>query len=146
MSEQDRIRVRASDAEREQVVSTLRDAMGEGRLTLAEGEERIAGVYAATYRDELPAFTADLPQPEPPRPGRASRGPTAAGRRRRAGSPAPLVALLAVAAGIWALAGGPIWPAIVLGILTIMAAKGGGACRQVHSRHWRAEPEPADRV
>jgi Domain of unknown function (DUF1707) len=136
MSEQDKARVRASDAEREQVVSTLRDAMGEGRLTLPEGEERIAGVYAATYRDELPAFTADLPQPEPARP-RMGRGP-APGRYRRSGPPAPLIALLAVAAGIWALAGGPIWPAIVLGILTIMAAKAGGSChRREVSARWR---------
>lgn len=129
MNQQDQIRVRASDAEREQVVSRLRDAMGEGRLTLAEGEERIAGVYAATYRDELAVFTADLPRPEPPQPGRGMRARAAARRPGRPRPPAPLIALLAVAAGIWAIAGGPVWPAIVLGILTIMSARGGGRCR-----------------
>jgi hypothetical protein len=44
--------------------------------------------------------------------------------------------LLAVAAGIWALAGGPIWPAIVLGIMTIMAAAGGS-----RSCHRSSAPE-----
>jgi hypothetical protein len=149
MSEQDSTRIRASDAEREQVVSVLREAMSEGRLTLAEGEERMAGSYAATYRDELPAFTADLPGSPgggKPRAGRSWQRP-AGGRPRPSGPPAGLVALLAVAAGIWALAGGPIWPAVVLGVLTIMVAKGGGACRGYdHRQRWRAEPEPADRV
>lgn len=151
MSEHNPTRVRASDAEREQVVSELREAMSEGRLSLSEGEERIAGAYAVTYRDELPAFTADLPHSEPPQSQRrrAGAGPrTDPGRRPRpAGPPAGLIAVLAVAAGIWALAGGPIWPAIVLGVLTIMAAKGGSACRGYDRRQrWRAEPEPADRV
>lgn len=54
-------RIRTSDTEREEVVSVLRSAMGEGRLSLPEGEERIAAAYAATYRDELGPLTADLP-------------------------------------------------------------------------------------
>ncbi|HEX6500022.1 MAG TPA: DUF1707 domain-containing protein [Micromonosporaceae bacterium] len=54
-------RIRTSDTEREEVVSVLRSAMGEGRLSLQEGEERIAAAYAATYRDELRPLTADLP-------------------------------------------------------------------------------------
>ena len=53
--------MRASDAEREQVAAILRAAMTEGRLDLATGEERLASVYAATYRDELGPLTADLP-------------------------------------------------------------------------------------
>jgi Domain of unknown function (DUF1707) len=54
-------RLRASDAEREQVATILRAAMTEGRLDLATGEERLAAVYAATFRDELGPLTADLP-------------------------------------------------------------------------------------
>jgi hypothetical protein len=56
-----RRRVRASDAEREQLAQILRAAMSEGRLNLEEGEERLARAYAATYRDELDPLTADLP-------------------------------------------------------------------------------------
>jgi Domain of unknown function (DUF1707) len=57
-------RVRASDAEREQYAQILRAAMTEGRLTLEEGEERLAQVYAVKYRDELAPLTADLPPAE----------------------------------------------------------------------------------
>jgi uncharacterized protein DUF1707 len=124
-------KIRASDAEREAVVSVVREAMSEGRLTLDEGEERIAAVYAATYRDELPAFTADLPPAEKPPAGgpRFDRPPWQWERRRRPRPAIGLVALLAIAATIWAVAGHVVWPAIVLGIVAIMMLKGGGACR-----------------
>jgi hypothetical protein len=54
-------RIRASDPEREQYAQLLRTAMTEGRLTLEEGENRLAKVYAAVYRDELDPLTTDLP-------------------------------------------------------------------------------------
>ena len=66
-------RLRASDAEREQVAQVLRAAMTEGRLTLAEGEERLGQAYAAAYRDELTPLVADLPGGGW-RAGRAARG------------------------------------------------------------------------
>lgn len=69
-------RVRASDKEREQYASMLRAAMTEGRLTLEEGEERLAQVYAAKFRDELPPLTADLPEG-------ADAGCSSCRRRRR---------------------------------------------------------------
>lgn len=59
-------RVRTSDAEREQVVEILRAAMGEGRLSMGDGEERIAAAYGATYRDELTPLTGDLPDGDLP--------------------------------------------------------------------------------
>jgi hypothetical protein len=58
-------RFRCSDADRDQTSSRLRDAAGEGRLTIAELDERLAAVYAAKYRDDLDLVIADLPQPEP---------------------------------------------------------------------------------
>jgi hypothetical protein len=61
--------IRASDAEREQVAEIVRRAVGDGRLTLVEGDERLAGVYACVHRGELVPFTADLgetaPEPAP---------------------------------------------------------------------------------
>jgi hypothetical protein len=120
-------RVRASDAERERVAEVLRHAMSEGRLTLTEGEERLAAAYATTYRDELPPITADLPPAEPapdrgkPGRGRADRRPFGMRRRRPAIS---LLALAALALGIWAVtADGPVWPVILLGVLAIMLTK-----------------------
>ena len=57
--------VRCSDAEREQTTKHLNNAAGEGRLTLAEVEERVTAVYSAQYRHELDAVVADLPAPAP---------------------------------------------------------------------------------
>ena len=56
---------RASDAEREAVVARLRDAAGEGRLTVEELAERVAAAYAAGTREELEPLTADLPAVAP---------------------------------------------------------------------------------
>lgn len=53
--------VRASDSERELVVERLQRAVGNGRLTVAEFDERAAAAYAATTRGELADLTKDLP-------------------------------------------------------------------------------------
>ena len=44
--------LRASDAEREATVARLHQALAEGRLDLAETEERVTAAYAARHRDE----------------------------------------------------------------------------------------------
>jgi len=63
--------VRASDAEREQTVALLRRSFADGRLALAELEERAGAAYAARTRAQLRDLTADLPAAgPPPRPGR----------------------------------------------------------------------------
>jgi hypothetical protein len=54
--------LRASNAEREKTVEALQHAVGEGRLTMAEFEERAAAAYAAKTRAELNVLTADLPR------------------------------------------------------------------------------------
>jgi hypothetical protein len=53
--------VRASDAERADVVALLHEALGTGRLDLAETDERVAAAYAARFRHELAALVRDLP-------------------------------------------------------------------------------------
>ncbi|MDT7727612.1 MAG: hypothetical protein QOI21_4188 [Actinomycetota bacterium] len=53
--------VRCSDVERERASSVLHVAAGEGRLTLAEVEDRLTKIYSARFRYELDAITADLP-------------------------------------------------------------------------------------
>jgi Domain of unknown function (DUF1707) len=105
--------VRASDAERERTAETLHAAAGDGRLTLDELEERLTAAYAARYRHELPALTADLPAPAPEDTGRLSPW-----SRVTALPPAFLVhvAIVAVLATTllvrWAVLGTPwFWPA-----------------------------------
>jgi hypothetical protein len=53
--------LRASDTEREQAVTRLRDASAEGRLTLEELAERTALAYQARTHGELARVTDDLP-------------------------------------------------------------------------------------
>ncbi|WP_018333932.1 DUF1707 SHOCT-like domain-containing protein [Actinomycetospora chiangmaiensis] len=60
--------VRASDAEREQVADLVRRAVGDGRLTVVEGDERQRAAYGATFRHELAPITADLEPLEPDAP------------------------------------------------------------------------------
>ena len=64
--------LRASDAEREQTVNSLRAAAGEGRLSVEELDERTAAAYAAKTRGELAALCADLP-PQPLRAQQPAR-------------------------------------------------------------------------
>ena len=53
--------IRASDVDREAVVTTLREAYTAGRLTLDEFDERMAAAYAGRTWGDLRALTADLP-------------------------------------------------------------------------------------
>ena len=54
-------RLRASDADRERVAQVLHTAMAEGRIDVAELQDRIGVVYAAKTLGELEPLTADLP-------------------------------------------------------------------------------------
>jgi hypothetical protein len=53
--------LRASDADRETVANVLREAAGDGRLTMDELDERLDAVYAAKTYAELEPITDDLP-------------------------------------------------------------------------------------
>ena len=53
--------LRISDAERNRVVEQLNQAVGEGRLTMAEFEDRVGDVLAARTHADLAPLTADLP-------------------------------------------------------------------------------------
>jgi hypothetical protein len=73
-------RLRASNADREQVIDTLKDAFVQGRLTKDEFDSRVGDVLASRTYADLAALTADLPagppsakrprQPIPARPRR----------------------------------------------------------------------------
>lgn len=148
-------RVRASDAEREQMATILRAAMTEGRLDLAEGEERLARAYAATYRDELRGLVTDLPDG-----GRRALAATPEARafaraalRRHAGG---VIVVGAILVGLWVLSGvGFFWPIIPLAFLFFGLAKHASWHRHGGYRHagdwrgrewrgrrdWRVEPE-----
>jgi len=71
----DRPVVRASDAEREQAVVSLRESRAAGRLTLEEFMSRVDEAYAARTLDELESVLRELP--------REAAAPPARRRRRR---------------------------------------------------------------
>ncbi|GAA4241903.1 DUF1707 domain-containing protein [Actinomadura meridiana] len=76
--------MRAGDADRERVARVLQDAAGDGRLTLAELDERLDAVYAAKTYAELEPITRDLPAP-----GTSAAPSPAAGVERRPVEGAP---------------------------------------------------------
>ena len=126
-------RLRTSDSEREQVATILRAAMTEGRLTLEEGEERLAATYAAKFRDELLPLTAALPGNGRQALAATPEAQAATRRERRAfGSFAVLVSGLLI--GLWLLSGAHFfWPIFPLFFLFVALAKHGG--RPPHHRH-----------
>jgi hypothetical protein len=53
--------LRASDADRDRALEVLRIAVGDGRLSIAELNERLEPVLSARTLHELATLTADLP-------------------------------------------------------------------------------------
>ncbi len=53
--------VRASDADRDAAAEALAEAVGSGRLTLAEHGRRLDAMYAAVTSEQVAATVADLP-------------------------------------------------------------------------------------
>jgi fatty acid desaturase len=108
--------IRAADTDRSAVAEVLGRALQEGRLTVAEYDERLAAAYAARTHADLAPLTADLPTPAPrPAEQRATYGSCGGGDLRQAWR-----GYLTVAFIVWAvyltssLAGGfsypwPVW-------------------------------------
>jgi uncharacterized protein DUF1707/cell wall-active antibiotic response 4TMS protein YvqF len=64
----DRRHLRVSDADRDQVAEVLREAAGQGRLTLDELDQRLDQAYAAKTYADLDTVTRDLPAVGAPAP------------------------------------------------------------------------------
>ncbi|MFD2392757.1 DUF1707 domain-containing protein [Dietzia aerolata] len=67
--------VRASDAERHETARILQEAFSEGRLTVAEFDERTSQAYQARFQTELAQLTVDISPPADPPPA-ASPSPS----------------------------------------------------------------------
>ena len=67
--------LRAADADREQIADELRTGHTEGRLDLAEFQQRLDCCYEARTFGELGALVADLPRGDEPRHPARQSGP-----------------------------------------------------------------------
>ena len=134
--------IRASDVDRDAVVTTLRDAYTVGRLTLDEFDERMAAAYAGKTWGDLRRLTVDLPvQPilggdiparrlpaegalptHPPRPAPEpvpDPEPAEPLQPRRRGGPIGI--LVPVAIWILLVAHGTVGPGVVFLIIVVFA-------------------------
>jgi hypothetical protein len=122
MSEPDST-LRASDADREEVVEQLRRHAAEGRLDTGELELRVQAALAARTLGELEPLLRDLPARVPPRP------------RARAARPElrSLLGLAVLLVSIWALTGmgyfWPVWPLLGVGYFSFACGRRGGRAR-----------------
>jgi hypothetical protein len=144
--------LRAGNADRERVVAQLNTAFSEGRLDVAELDERVAAAYAAKTLGELVPLTADLPV------GQQQARPAAPARRENyapvpADAPSPAVrwapvtgalGLFLVNVVIWgaiSLGTGeliyfwPIWTAIPLALALVGMIAGAGGARDRRNPH-----------
>jgi hypothetical protein len=136
----ERPEIRASDAERERIVSFLRDQAAEGRLSADELDERVGRAYTALTRGELSRLVRDLPDPpfrtHVQRRGTRPRGLAIAGIAGLAALRLPVlalalvwtavaltVALIAVVA-VLAVALGPPIALLVLAVLALRRRHG----------------------
>ena len=121
--------VRASDAERDHAVEALRGHAADGRLDLAELEERVAAALEARTQGELTELTADLP-------GRQRRRPRRADLQ-------PYLAVMVLLIAIWAVSGAgyfwPVWPMLGWGVPLMLGRRG---CSVGSRRHELAHLRP----
>jgi Domain of unknown function (DUF1707) len=145
-------KIRASDAERDAVIEMLRRHTADGRLTMAEFEERVAEAYAARTRGDLDPVLRELPplQASPPagegrdaqrrRAGRRESAWSARGRRGSLVALLPRVALIAavIAFGTLMVTQGAWWIVFPLFWIVGGASGRGMACgARHHSTHAR---------
>jgi len=116
--------LRIGNPERDAVVERLTAALNEGRLELAEYDDRVRQVYAAKTAGELVPITADLPAPAPPpapAPRRDLRAALTPDELKWAGTSVVLVAIWLVQV----IAGGgfayfwPVWPIGIWGAVLL---------------------------
>jgi hypothetical protein len=142
----DRQKMRASDADRQQVIERLRAALDEGRLKMDEYIDRMGQASeAVTYGDLVPLY-ADLPEsgavarPDPRPPAPAAERPAPPAVTARGGMPTPLKvlwtiwgAIVSVNLVVWVLASAttahliypwPVWVAGPLGAVLLAVTVG----------------------
>jgi uncharacterized protein DUF1707 len=127
--------VRASDADRERAVASLKRHYAAGRLDTGELERRVKRAYAAEWRGELRSLLRDLPFELPVDRTRVARGMDCLQQALYRAHFACFAAFNTAAVSVWAWSGGhDFWPAFTIipgGALLAWHRKGS---RQLHRR------------
>jgi hypothetical protein len=106
--------VLASDLERDETARLVSHAVGEGRLSIDEGGQRIDAALRARHRHELAALVADLPSHVPASPARKLVStPLRLGPLAVAGALILVAVLVQALVGLWEL-----WPLAVVALGT----------------------------
>ena len=107
--------MRASDADRQQVVEALRRHASEGRLTIDEFDERVGLAYEARTLGDLQRCMHDLPVVTPGSSTHVAR------RGKRDPELAGFVTISLILTFIWLMSGAgypwPLWVIVPLGII-----------------------------
>lgn len=126
--------IRASDAEREEVVNVLREQAGEGRISVEELSERVGHAYSARTLADLDVLVCDLPVPVArPAPLPSTLNPVPVRWRRRRSLPLQALRLVIVNIAflaIWFATGHsgrsadfwPIWPLVLSAVFLALRA------------------------
>lgn len=117
-------RMRASNAEREQVIDVLKAAFVDGRLTKDELDARLGQTIAARTHAELATVTADIPTDRPPEPARVVRphsGNRAAMRAVKTGACVFAAVTLAVSVVAGVVGGGVVAVFFAIGMAILGA-------------------------
>jgi uncharacterized protein DUF1707 len=120
--------VRASDADREQLIDELEEHAVAGRLDTEELERRVTSAYAATTTGELDALRGDLPAPSRQVALQHSERRRQLTRRMIQESGGSL-GLFVVCTVIWAVSGanGQFWPVWILVVFLLSVVRNGWA-------------------
>ena len=142
--------MRAADADRQAVADKLKAALDEGRLDLAEYDERLQQAYAAKTYGDLEGLLTDLPVPALTSPAApATDDVTRRWLLHVWGSYFPVVGITTVIWLVSSIAAGdllyfwPVWVAGPWGVLLIWQTVGGLAQREPQA--WQAKIEKAER-
>ena len=157
--------IRAADVDREAVAEKLRTALGEGRLDLAEFDERLGRAYAAKTYGELDGLLKDLPGVTPAEGQRLAVSGVAgdvpewpigpdgryadATRRWLLENWAPFLGVMGVLLAVWALpavlsgeelpAFWPAWVAVTWGMILVISTLVGLSIGE--AQRWAAKQE-----
>ena len=142
-------RIRASDADRDQVAAALREHLAAGRLTTEEFDDRLGRAFAAKTLGDLDDLMADLPATNLDRRQElpVAQRPPAEPVEERPGEPSPVwravwrpwLVITAFFFVLWLVSGangGPwfVFPALVAGTVLLLRWIRGPECRHRHEQ------------